>query len=77
MKEMMNEVNLKFEMSHEEIEEFIKNFKEKRIKINSHDIARIHAHVSPDGGNCKECDEKVKEAGIITDFNEGLEDKDE
>lgn len=72
----MNETaDIKFEMSHEEIDELIKDFKEKKIEINSHDIARIHAHISPNGENCQECCKKVVEAGIITDFNEGLDDK--
>lgn len=70
MKEFMGETDIKFEMSHEEIDEFIKNFLEKKIEINSHDIARIHAHVSPNGENCEVCHKKVVDAGIITDFNE-------
>jgi len=70
MKEFMTETDIKFEMSHQEVDELIKNFKEKKIEINSHDIARIHAHVSPNGEDCKECLRKVVEAGIITDFNE-------
>lgn len=71
---MKNETDIKFEMSHEEIDELIRDFNERKIQINTHDIARIHAHISPNGENCEECRKKVIEAGIITDFNKDIGD---
>lgn len=70
-------IDIKFEMSHEEIDKYIEDLKAGKVEKNAHDIAQIHAHVSPNGEDCKECLKKVIEAGIIIDFNEEPEDKDE
>lgn len=76
MKEFINEnMDIRFEMSHEEVDALIKDFKEKKIKINSHDIARIHAHISPSGENCTMCHKNVIDAGIVIDFNKEFEDE--
>ncbi len=74
MEKFMNEnVGIKFEMSHEDIDELIMGIKEKKRQITADDVARIHAHISSNGGGCKECCKKVEEAGIIIDFNGDLD----
>lgn len=75
MKNFMEKVDINFEMSPEEIDELIDDVRNSKLKVASHDIARIHAGLSRlEEDKRKEYEKKLIEAGIIADFNEGLED---
>lgn len=72
---MSEKSDLKFEMSDDEIDDLIREVKEKNRKVTAHEVARIHARMSSEGENFQEWDKKLKEAGIIIDFNACLEDE--